>query len=164
MIRGLSTRTQRGFTLIEVMVVLSLLAMLAQGLYMSIGALQSRDRDRAVEALRLRLVFAAERAWTRGQPLALERTPQGYRFLARDTAGGWQQVSDSSVLAERRLPDALRWSALEVEGRNGTAETLLILGPDSPSFRLELTDASGWRATLGDLNGRVELLAGTMGP
>jgi general secretion pathway protein H len=161
-IQGPSTRTQRGFTLIEVMVVLSLLAMLAQGLYMSIGALQSRGGGRAVGARGRRR--GGERAWTRGQPLALERTPQGYRFLARDTAGGWQQVSDSSVLAERRLPDALRWSALEVEGRNGTAETLLILGPDSPSFRLELTDASGWRATLGDLNGRVELLAGTMGP
>jgi len=159
-----TSRAQRGFTLIEVMVVLSLLAMLAQGLYMSIGALQSRDRDRAVDALRLRLAFAAERAWVRGQPLAFERTPEGYRFLARDAGGRWQPVADSSVLAERRLPDALRWSALEVEGRAGSGDTLLVFGPVPPSFRLELGDGKGWRATLGGRDGRVEWLAGATRP
>lgn len=162
-IRG--TKTPRGFTLIEVMVVLSLLAMLAQGLSMSLDALQSRDRDRAVDVLRMRLAFAAERAWVRGQPVAFERTPDGYRFLARDTTGGgWQPVADSSVLAERRLPDALRWSALEVEGRAANYQALLVFGPAQTAFRLELTDGSGWHAALGGRDGRVERLAGGTGP
>ena len=146
-----------GFTLIEVMVVLSLLAIMAQGCALSLGALASRDADRAVEALRARLAFAAERAWVRGQPLAFERTAEGYRFLARVGDGHWQAITDSGVLAERPLPAGLMWHALELDGRPVSGEALLVFTQRMPVFRLALTDTEGKQRMIAGNGGSFEL-------
>lgn len=150
--------TAAGFTLIEVMVVLSILAALATGITLSLDRVQERDSRRALETLRLGLEVAAERAWIRGQPVALERLDDGYRFLALDAGGQWAPVRDARVLGAHRLPADLQWQALEVEGRQLAAAQPLVFGAAAPSFRLTLSAPQGDRHLLGSPAGKVMLV------
>jgi len=102
-------RHRRGFTLIEVMVVLLIVGIAGGTVTLGLGALRGRDVDLAAERLRLALANTAERASVRGQPLAVELLADGYRFLRYDNDGSWRAFSLPPLFVERRLPDALRW-------------------------------------------------------
>ena len=83
-------RCVQGFTLIEVMVVLVIIALTATGISVALDAVQGREASRAVERLRLVLEATAERASVRGQPIAVEFIADGYRFSAFETDGNWR--------------------------------------------------------------------------
>lgn len=152
----------RGFTLLEVMVVLSLLGLLAQGMVVALGAIERRDHDRAVEALRARLDVAVERAWIRGQTLAFERTPNGYRFVVTGADGAWQAVADSATLAPRTLPEGLRWSTPDSGEREPADDgPLLLSGREVPPFRLRLTAADGRTHVIVGRHGMIERTTGS---
>ncbi|NCS65916.1 MAG: type II secretion system protein GspH [Hydrogenophilales bacterium CG03_land_8_20_14_0_80_62_28] len=93
----------RGFTLIEVMVVLVIVAIMA-GLVA--GNLRP-DPGRAVAAEAWRLARLAERldreANLSGQVLALRWQPDGYRFLKRGDDGVWSDLASDSVYSPRRF-------------------------------------------------------------
>ncbi|MDO9600443.1 MAG: GspH/FimT family pseudopilin [Azoarcus sp.] len=153
-----ATSAAAGFTLIEVMVVLSILTALATGISLSLDRVHARDSGRALETLRLGLEVAAERAWIRGQPVALERLDGGYRFLALGAGGQWAPVRDARVLGEHRLPLEVQWQAMEVEGRRLDVAQALVFAATAPSFRLTLSTPQGERHLLGTGAGKVMLV------
>ena len=112
----------RGFTLIEVMVVLVILAITATAVTFSIEGMQARDTEREIDRLRLVLEAAGERAAVHGTPIAAEFLPGRYRFSELDAEGNGARSStwirlpsahcptrspgpDSPSRAARRMPN-----------------------------------------------------------
>ena len=77
----------RGFTLIEVMVVLVILGITTAAVRLSLSGLQARQTEHEIDRLRLVLEMAGERAAVTGTPIAAEFLPGRYRFSTLDTEG-----------------------------------------------------------------------------
>jgi general secretion pathway protein H len=107
----------KGFTLIEILVVVTIIAIVTGGALLSfglIGATGGAARD--VERLQSLLVDARDRAELENRDYGVRLLPDGYEFLAFDSGvGRWLSVDD-------RLFRAARWSVpvdleLDIEGR-----------------------------------------------
>ena len=133
----------RGFTLIEVMVVLVILAITATAVTFSIQGMQSRDTEHEIQRLRLVLEAAGERAAVQGTPIAAEFLPGRYRFSALDSEGHWRPIGNGDTLAERQLPDGVVWEGLTVEGRPPANDPPLVFGAEMPRFELRLRSPDG---------------------
>ncbi len=98
----------RGFTLIEVMVVMVIIGIMA-GMAVS---LMRPDPGRAAEAEAWRLARLTERlgreAEMTGQVLALSWTADGYQFRRRDDDGTWVPLDSDSVFEPRRFEPGMR--------------------------------------------------------
>ena len=133
-----------GFTLVEVLVVLVILAIAAGA---AVYAGSSDDKERATrEARRFAgaLEHAAMRAQIRAETLGASAEGNGWRFWRRNPdTGAWQPVTDDDVLAPHPLPapmtlapatyggDVLETSAiipLRPTGRNDPFSFLLAAG------------------------------------
>lgn len=106
---------RRGFTLIEILVVVALVAVITAAVLLSIPSRSTAELQR-LEADRLsaRMTIAREEAMLRARTFGLRVRPDGYRFL-QQTDSGWQGFGDDHPLRAHRLPEALRLE-LEVEG------------------------------------------------
>ena len=119
-----------GFTLVEVLVVLVLLALAAGAAMLAVGG---DDRDRAVrEAQRFAgaLEHAAARAQVRAETLGASADGDAWRFWRRDPdSGRWAPIADDDVLAARPLPSPLAVAPLHYAGQPVDAGTILPLRP-----------------------------------
>jgi general secretion pathway protein H len=108
-----------GFTLIEVLVVMFLIAVLTASVALSVGLTQKRDRDVETEgdrALAL-LNYAREQAELQTREYGLYVQQSGYQFLKFDPrTGRWRNVEEDDTLRARSLPAGL-YLQLVVEGR-----------------------------------------------
>lgn len=101
---------QRGFTLLEVTVVMVIIAILAGFITLSIGNRADEDRLQ-VQAQRLQqlLGLAADESQLKGIPLGLQFTDDGYRFLTLDPkTKHWLPYQTSGPLRPRPLPAPFR--------------------------------------------------------
>jgi general secretion pathway protein H len=153
-------RRQPGFTLVEVLVVLLVVGLVGAGASLGLEAWHSRDRAAALQRLRLVLEATAERATVRGQRLALELLPDGYRFQRYDTDGHWRPLHEPPLFVERRLPAPLAWRELKVDGQTPLEPTLLIFRSRPPEFALSIDDAGQLAVLRGSATGAVTLQAG----
>lgn len=151
----------RGFTLIEVMVVLVILGITATAVSFSITGVQSRQTDQAIDRLRLVLETAGERAAVTGTPVAVEFLPGRYRFSMLDTEGHWRPIVGDDPLAERALPDGVIWVGLTVDDQPAVSDPPLIFGSEMPVFELRLRSPDGERLYRSQANGSVELKVAT---
>jgi len=108
----------RGFTLIEMLVVVVIIGVLATGLFLSLG---DTGRDRALEQERDRLTaliaYVREQGELQTLEYGLHLTPNGYRFTVYDNRNNaWVQEDLDDILRPRTLPDGLSF-ALVLEGR-----------------------------------------------
>jgi general secretion pathway protein H len=113
-VKGAGMNT-RGFTLIEMLVVL-----LIMGLMVGLVSAIARPDDRArlqVEAARLAalLDFAAEQSRLTGKSIAWTANGSGYRFWQLQEETGWSEVRESDLLRARSLPQGMMISDLRVE-------------------------------------------------
>jgi len=110
-------RRRRGFTLIELMVVVFIIALLAAGAVLALG---STGRDSQLEKERDRLASLMAYMRDRGAMLTLEYgircSPHGYRIVYFDNRlNQWQPETVDDTLKLRRLPTGLSLT-LVVEG------------------------------------------------
>jgi general secretion pathway protein H len=126
---------RNGFTLIEVLVVLTIIGVMLAGISLSLDALRGRDADLAIARLHHVLEATAERAQTNGQPIAFELLADGYRFSVLDADGRWIAHDEPPLFTERLLPASLRWGALR--SRGGETDRL-VFGNRAPRFELHL--------------------------
>ncbi|MEJ1960853.1 MAG: type II secretion system minor pseudopilin GspH [Gammaproteobacteria bacterium] len=108
----------RGFTLIEMMVVVLIIGIMAAGIVISVGI---TGRDSALEkesnrAFQL-IQYAREKAGLQTREFGLYCGDHAYQFLTYDPRRGiWRPVDEDDSLRQRNLPAGLKLH-LEVEGR-----------------------------------------------
>ena len=108
----------RGFTLIEILVVVVIIGLLAVGAVLSIG---TSKRDDALETEAQRLLslvdYVREHAELTTHEFGLRCEGDHYEFLAFDPRRGlWRTAGEDQVLRTRTLPAGLR-IRLRIEGR-----------------------------------------------
>jgi general secretion pathway protein H len=100
---------EAGFTLIEILVVVLIIAVISAGMLLSVS-LTGRDRELEKEGDRLLALFtyAREQAELQTREYGVMFQDDGYEFLAYDARrGAWLSVADDDALDARRLPDGL---------------------------------------------------------
>lgn len=111
-------RASRGFTLIEILVVVFIVAIMVSVTVISIHAL-GRDNEIRDETRRLVGLIGAvhEQAEMDGRDFGLRLKEHEYEFLAYDARRDeWQSVADDDLLRARQLPPGLNFR-LRLDGR-----------------------------------------------
>jgi len=139
-----------GFSLIEVLVVLAIVAVMTGASVLGLGALD-RGAGPEAEAMRLadRLRLAADEVLVTPTPLALVWDASGYRFIAWDARdAAWRDHAQAALGTAHRLPASLRLGREDQPERNP-----ILITPDlpRPPVVLRLADAGGdagaWRVS-----------------
>lgn len=142
---------QRGFTLLEMLVVVLLIAMLAVGALISLGA---TGRDSQLEKERDRLTSLIAYTRERGAMLTLEYGirvgPHGYRFVYFDNrVHQWQAETTDDTLRARRMPSGVKLQLI-IEGHQIVLDDKAMLIPKTAVTTPGVTASSGATAsTLG---------------
>lgn len=101
-------RLGRGYTLIEILVVLVIASVLATAALLRIGGDSATSRvNNEAERLQTRLVALCERALLTGRPHGARSTPDGYDFW-RLADGDWRPLPEGDRPSGHRWPDGLR--------------------------------------------------------
>ena len=111
-------RRRRGFTLIEILVVIVIIGIIMAGALLSLS-FTGPDRELHTEGERLvdLMNYAQEQGELQTRELGLYCTDHSYKFLAFDARRNlWVSIDDDDALRARTLPDAIRLQ-LDVEGR-----------------------------------------------
>lgn len=161
----LSNTTQRGFTLIEVIVVMAIISFVLTIATISIGDPQVKRMKQQTERIASLVQIIKEQAIFNSQDYALSIWESGYSFYTYNEAG-WVPVRGDRIFRERELPQGLQL-VLYLEGvrvnldRNDSKKPQIFITSDgeiSP-FQIELTDLEEWTYQLNfDEFGEFELL------
>lgn len=153
-----------GFTLLEIMVVVVIIATLTSLVLLSVSGEGSRDRELQREADRLAAVLrlAGEDAVLRSLELGLRVEPDGYSFVVLEEQA-WRNVSGdgSRVLRPHRLPQGLELDieveGLEVELAGGDEQDEAEAAEEPHIVLLSSGELTPFRMTLGE-SGRMPLM------
>ena len=109
---------ERGFTLIEMMVVVLIIGLMAAGIVLSVGVTGrdtelERESERAFQLIK----YAREKAELQTREFGLYCGDHDYQFVTFDPRKQiWRPVDEDEALRARRLPEGLRLR-LVIEGR-----------------------------------------------
>jgi len=123
-------RQQLGFTMIELMLVIALMAMVSVAVVVNIRA-PGPERDLETEARRFAALMdmALEQAVFSSQQLGVLFEDDGYRFLRLEDEK-WVEVENDPLLRPRKLPELIQ-TRLELEGLPWLEEDRLTSAGDS---------------------------------
>jgi type II secretion system protein H len=112
----MSLRRQRGFTLIEILVVMVIIAIIVTLAAVKFGPNDSDIAQREAERLALLLENARDEAIAAGSTLGWSADENGlaYRFWQRDADSQWHPLTDNETLRPRELPLHTRLLSIDV--------------------------------------------------
>jgi len=151
---------ERGFTLIEMLVVVLVMGLLAG---LAAAALRPAGADALkVEAERLArlLDLAGEEARLGGKPVAWTSNGQGYQFWRWRNGVGWMEIRDNDALRERRLAGGSSIAGLRIDGvpvRDGMRLEFSPYGTDH-AYAVTLAQEDERYAVLGSPVGEVSVV------
>jgi general secretion pathway protein H len=154
--------SQCGFTLIEVLVTVVILAVLAAVLVVSVGAGDEEQvLRREAERLQARIGYACERAELGGREIGLHLRTGGYAFSAMQVEG-WQFIEDDAALKSGVLHEAIVLRAADDDLDTGFPEQpqfLCFASGEATPITIELVAgprATRWRIDIA-LDGQAQL-------
>lgn len=172
----MSTRRQAGFTLVELIAVMVIVALLVSIVALSTGT--TVDDRLQVEAKRLALLmeYASENAVMSGVEVGASIEEERYRFR-RLTAEGWQDYDGRHPLRPRTLPKGITLARVDEESRQkklekqaekrdaeqegeSMPELLFLSTGEITPFRIELS-AEGYQPRFqvdAHIDGRIQLI------
>src|ERR1700730_447039 len=109
MARKRAPRAVRGFTLIEILMVVVIIGVISAAMLLSVS-LTGRDRELEKESDRLLALvnYAREQAELQTREYGVLFQDDGYEFLAYDPRrDAWRAVFEDDALSARKLPDGL---------------------------------------------------------
>jgi general secretion pathway protein H len=139
---------QRGFTLLELLVVLVLIAVLTSVITLNAAPDPRQSLSEQAQRLGLLLTLASDEARIRQQPIAWEGDLTGYRFVT-ESGGERRLLSEDDMLHERTWPHPLTRLAVVRDGQLAMA----LLSADAPALRLPVAREwvqPRWRIELSD--------------
>ena len=152
----------RGFTLIEVLVTVVILAVLASVLVLSVGVGDEEQwLQRESERLQARIVYACERAELTGRELGLHLRRSGYAFSSPH-GEQWRFIDDDKALQRASLPKAITLAAGDEDLAPSFIEKpqfLCFASGEATPMQIELAAgarATRWRIDIA-LDGRTRL-------
>jgi general secretion pathway protein H len=159
-----------GFTLIEMLVVVVIIAIISLGIVLSLSVV-GRDRELEKESDRLLalLTYAREQAELQTREYGVMFQEDGYEFLSYDVhRAAWRSVLGDDALAARRLPDGLG-VRLSVEARpvvlrrpkdaaDKTPQVMIFSNGDLTSFVATLERDGGVRSVTLTQNEQGEVI------
>jgi general secretion pathway protein H len=173
----------RGFTLVELLVTIVIIAIVMSVAVLSLGLLRD-DREIQTEARRLMSLFelAQDEAMLQGREYGVEFTTTAYRFVEYDAlANQWAELFGDDTLRLRQLPEDYELTLIiedkevlldpepavidtEEDNRGGeqyAPHLLLFSSGDMTPFELEITRSSDNLkvALQGDLLGNLDFAA-----
>jgi general secretion pathway protein H len=165
---------QRGFTLVEILVVVVIIGVLAAGMLLSVS-LTGRDRELEQESTRLVDLFkyAREQGELQTREYGVMFQDDGYQFLVYDAHRGlWREVFEDDALSERKLPDGLTVT-LTVDARpvvlkrpkdakDKTPQVMLFSNGDLSTFSVTLQRDNGVRTVIIAPNEKGEIDQGAL--
>lgn len=141
----------RGFTLIEVLVTVVILAVLASVLVLSVSAGDGEQwLRREADRLQARIEYACERAELTGRDLGLHLRRDGYAFSSAH-GDEWRFINDDSALNAATLPKQMTLAAGDddlAEAYNERPQFLCFASGEATPLQIELAAAANaprWR-------------------
>jgi general secretion pathway protein H len=162
----------RGFTLLEILVVVVIIGVMATLAVLSIGS-RSLDDRMAIEARRLQelVTLAADEAVMQGQELGFIQTREGYAFLILKDQR-WIPLEDAGPLRPREISEPF-YLQLQIDGRPAKPvkadtdkekeeikpQVMLLSSGDATEFVLDLRalDYAPLDRLQGDVLGHIKL-------
>lgn len=148
---------QRGFTLIEIMVVVVIIGMILVIAQVNLMPDERQILDDEAARLALLLALANDTAATRSVTLAWSLSPKGYVFSQQDEQGRWVSQSLMDELRERVLPEAVRVAEVNVQHQPVplTERILFTSSGVGTAFEIVLVSKQFRQRVVGNLAGRV---------
>lgn len=147
--------SERGFTLVEILVAMVILATLAATIGLTLPDDRLARQQAAVEGWRNQALWAADASLWQARPHAWEIGESEARVLQRrESLWGDAPAPESRRLA---LPEGLRVTAIESEGEAlRPGERLVFSAGEVPPFRIRIESEQGAWSISGDPGGRIE--------
>ncbi|MCA1938098.1 MAG: type II secretion system GspH family protein [Dechloromonas sp.] len=144
-----------GFTLIEILVTLAIIAIVAGGIALTLPEPHEAERRSLLQAWQMQAATAARRARAEARPWAWEISKDGARLLIGDDER-WQAVRGDAgrVLP---LPPDLRVDRVDIEGQIQDGVRRIVFAAIPPLFVVELAGAGQRWQIAGRANGGIVL-------
>lgn len=115
---------QRGFTLIEIMVVIVIIGFLASMAVLSSGTDPLRQLKQEAQRIAIIIRLAEDEALLQGKEYGLKLAKDSYQVVTfNETTKRWQSTADTSAFKHHRLPDNATLS-LQSEGNKISLQAL----------------------------------------
>lgn len=147
----------RGFTLIEVLVVVLIIGIVLGVVGLRVGGSEQRAVHEESERLALLMQHAQEEAILRARPIVFESSADGYRFSLPTADGKLALMENDPVLHPRTLPPALHIASVEIDGARAGVSARLLISPTGEIVPFSIVFEQGaarWQV-LGTADGRI---------